>query len=660
MRRADNAGTRRTPFVQSRQPDNKIAASGDQGRRRDAPADQLSVSQAQQQPKSGRSPLWRLIPLVNAHAYAFWGGMFFICLGRVFEAGMPLFVRQGVNRMAGHDWDLLEPVLGILGLAAVRYLTVAYGRQLVRLTGVTVTYNMRERLYWHFELQGPRFFARFPTGDLMARAINDLNLVRQLIGVGSRTLIVLGFSGLIAFAFMLFLSMKLTLWLLPIMPFIAGMGYFLSRRIYEQSTIVQEGFSSLSESVQENLNGIRTIQTHAQEDREVARFRAVSGTYADNYFRLMVLNAALNAWMVVFTGIAVVIIMGFGGYQVLHGEMTVGTFTAFTLYLGMAVAPIQQSGQIVSMFQRGSSGATRLFEILDYEPEIRDAPDAAPLDKIGGDIKLQHLSYTYPRRAAAKEARGLDPKALATGMAALDDVSLDIKAGEMIAILGRVGSGKSTLLRSIVRLLDPPPGTVYLDGRDIRLLPIAQVRGQIALVPQDPFLFADELGRNIAYDNPMRDESEIREAAEAADLEDTIARFPDHLRTLVGERGVTLSGGQKQRTSLARGLIRDTAVLLLDDCFSSVDTETEEHILSRLKSLRAGRTTLLVSHRISTARHADRIVVLDAGKVVELGTHAELMAKGGIYAHFAQAQGRREELVHELAGELGHSVEAAK
>jgi ATP-binding cassette subfamily B protein len=615
----------------------------------------LNVSEAPQQ----RSPLWRLVPLINRHGWQFWGGMFFICLGRVFEAGMPLFVREAVNRLTAHNWALGGPVLGILGLAAIRYVSVAYGRQLVRLVGVTVAYDLRERLYWHFELQGPRFFARFPTGDLMARAINDLNLVRQLISIGSRTLIVLGFSGLVAFAFMLFLSPKLTLWLLPVMPFIASMGFYLSRRIYEQSTLVQEGFSSLSESVQENLNGIRTIQTHAQEDREVERFRGVSGAYADNYFRLMVLNAALNAWMVVFTGIAVTIIMGYGGWQVLHGQMSVGTFLAFMLYLGIAVAPIQQSGQIVSMFQRGSSGAARLFEVLDYEPEIRDAPDAKPLDRIGGSIKLRHLSYTYPRRVAAKDARGTDPNAKASGVAALNDVSLDVRPGEMIAILGRVGSGKSTLLRSIVRLLDPPPGTIFLDGRDIRLLPVAQVRGQIALVPQDPFLFADELGRNIAYDNPMREQTEIWEAAEAADLEDTIERFPDHLRTLVGERGVTLSGGQKQRTSLARGLIRDTPVLLLDDCFSSVDTETEEHILGRLKQLRGGRTTMLVSHRVSTARHADRIVVLDAGRIVELGTHAELMAKDGIYANFAKVQGRREELVHALERETGQ-VEAAK
>ncbi|HWD27628.1 MAG TPA: ABC transporter ATP-binding protein [Rhizomicrobium sp.] len=609
----------------------------------------MSVAKAPRQ----RSPLWRLLPVIHRHRWQFWGGMFFICLGRVFEAVMPLLVRRTIDGLSAHRAALLVPVLGILGLAVCRYVSVAYGRQLVRLTGVTVAYDLREKLYWHFELQGPRFFARFPTGDLMARAINDLNLVRQLISIGSRTLIVLGFSGVVAFAFMLFLSVKLTLLLLPVMPFIAGMGFFLSRRIYAQSITVQEGFSSLSESVQENLNGIRTIQTHAQEDREVERFKSVSGAYADNYFRLMVMNAALNAWMVVFTGIAITIIMGYGGSQVLAGTMSVGTFIAFMLYLTIAVQPIQQSGQIVSMFQRGSSGASRLFEVFDYAPEITDAPDAAPLDKIVGDIALTHLSYTYPRRATAKAARA--GASNAAGLAALTDVSLEIKAGEMIAVLGRIGSGKSTLLRAIVRLLDPPPGTITLDGRDIRLLPLAQVRGQIALVPQDPFLFADELGRNIAFDNPNRPLEEINAAAEAADLEETIARFPDHLHTLVGERGVTLSGGQKQRTSLARGLIRDTPVLLLDDCFSSVDTETEEHILSRLKELRAGRTTMLVSHRVSTARHADRIVVLDEGRIAEIGTHAALMATGGIYAHFAQVQGRREELVHDL-----ERIEAAK
>jgi ATP-binding cassette subfamily B multidrug efflux pump len=589
--------------------------------------------------RAGRHPLKRLLPLVHEHWLAFWGGMALICIGRVFEAGVPLMVRLSINRITAHDARLLAPVLAILGLAVLRYLSVAWGRKFVRQVGVTVTYAMRERLYWHFELQGPRFFARFPTGDLMARAINDLNLVRQMIGVGSRTVIVLGFSGLIAFVFMLGLSLKLTLWLLPVMPFIAAAGFLISTQLYRQSIRVQEGFSTLSEFVQENLNGIRTIQTHAQEDREIDRFKVISGTYADNYFRLMVLNASLGAWMTALTGVSTLIIVGYGGWLVIHGQLSIGTFSAFILYLGMVVAPIQNAGQMVTMFQRGASGAARLFEVLDWQPEIRDAPDAAPLDSIGGEITIRHLSYSYPRRAAARDLGRNDQE---KGWVALDDISLTIRRGEMIAILGRVGAGKSTLLKLVVRLLDPPPGTVFLDGRDVRLLPLSQVRGQIAMVPQEPFLFADELGSNISYDNPVREQAEVWSAAEAADLEATIQRFPDQLATLVGERGVTLSGGQKQRASLARGLIRDTPVLLLDDCFSSVDTETEEHILSRLKSLRGGRTTLLVSHRVSTARHADRILVLDGGRIGELGTHAELMAKNGTYANFARVQGRRE------------------
>jgi ATP-binding cassette subfamily B protein len=615
----------------------------------------LAADPSKEEPAKGPHPLNRLLPLVNEHGWAFWGGMALICLGRVFEAGVPLMVRLSINRIAVHDDRLILPVLTILGLAVLRYNAVAWGRKFVRQVGVVVTYAMRERLYWHFQLQGPRFFARFPTGDLIARAINDLNLVRQLIGVGSRTVIVLGFSGIIAFSFMLGLSPRLTLWLLPVMPFIAGAGFLISTRLYHQSLRVQEGFSSLSEFVQENLNGIRTIQTHAQEDREISRFRAISGDYAENYFKLMVLNASLGAWMTALTGVSTLIIVGYGGYLVLHNELSIGTFSAFILYLGMVVAPIQQAGQMVTMFQRGSSAAARLFEVLDWSAEIQDVPDAKPLPAISGAISVRHLSYSYPPRVAAKDGTAdMRDK----GWPALNDVSLDIRAGEMLAILGRVGSGKSTLLKTVVRLLDPPPNSVYLDGIDVRLLPLAQVRGQVAMVPQEPFLFADELGRNISYDNPKRSLAEVESAAEAADLEDTIARFPEKLQTLVGERGVTLSGGQKQRTSLARGLIRNTPVLLLDDCFSSVDTETEEHILSRLKTLRAGRTTILVSHRVSTARHADRILVLDDGHIAELGTHAELMARDGTYAHFARLQGRREALVHTLERE--RATEAAK
>tara|TARA_R110000868_G_scaffold80875_1_gene229243 strand:- start:44591 stop:46414 length:1824 start_codon:yes stop_codon:yes gene_type:complete len=589
-----------------------------------------------------QNPLWRLVPLIHRNGWRFWGGMALINSGRLLEAFMPIFLKMGIDRIAVGDMRLAEPALAILGLMFVRYFAFNFGRRFVREVGVQVAFELRQRLYWHLELMGPKFFAGYTTGDLMARAINDISLIRQMIGMGTRLLFVLGFSGIIAFAFMLHQAASLTVLLLPALPFFGIFGFVLANRIFVQSTIVQEGFSNLSAQVQENLSGIRTIQTHAQEDHEIERLTASSSLYARDYYRLMFLNSALSAWMLAITGFTTLLIVGFGGAQVMEGTITVGTFTAMLFYLGMMLSPVKEGGVMVTMFQRGGSAAARIFEILDHEPEIRDAPDAAPIDTIGGAITVSGLSYHHQ----ARKSDGTRPKG---DWPALDNVSLDIKPGEMIAVLGRVGSGKSTLLRLMVRLLDPAPGTIFLDGNDIRQLPMAQVRSQVTLVPQDPFLFATRLGHNISYDNPDRELEEVWGAAQSADLETTINRFPNRLETQVGERGVTLSGGQKQRASLARGLIRETPVLLLDDCFSSVDTETEEFILSRLKVLRAGRTTMMVSHRVSTARHADRIVVLEEGRIAEIGTHQELLKAGGLYATLEKAQGQRDALTKALA-----------
>lgn len=594
-----------------------------------------------------KNPLWRLVPLVHQHKLRFWGGMSLINVGRLLEAFVPLMLMVAIDRMAAGNTDLTLPVLVILGLMVFRYGAFNLGRRFVREVGVSVAYELRQRLYWHLQLQGPRFFGRYPTGDLMARAINDLQLVRMLIGMGTRLLFVLGFSGLIAFIFMLQLSVSLTLWLLPVLPVIALAGWWLAARLFTQSMKVQEGFSDLSAHVQENLNGIRTVQTHGQEEREIARFRDRSSAYADEYRKLIFYNSALTSCMFALTGVATILILGFGGRQVMTGEISVGTFTAFLFYLAMMLAPVKEAGVMVTLFQRAASATTRLFDVLDYTPEIRDADDATPLDNLGGTITVRNLSYEHMTRQVVN---GVDQR---TNFPALKGINLDIEAGQMVAILGRIGSGKSTLLRLLVRLLDPPPGTVFLDGRDIRMLPLAQVRRDIALVPQDPFLFADQLGENITYDNPRRPADKVWQAAEAADLGDTIQRFPDRLKTIVGERGVTLSGGQKQRASLARGLIRDTPVLLLDDCFSSVDTETEEKILSELKTLRQGRTTLMVSHRVSTARHADLIVVLDNGVIGEQGDHRSLLAKGGLYAELERVQGQRQALESQIAQGAG-------
>jgi ATP-binding cassette, subfamily B, multidrug efflux pump len=584
---------------------------------------------------SPRSPLWRLQPLIRAHALKFWGGLALIINGRFLEAGMPLLLGIAVDSLNAGVPNLTWPALGILALMAMRYLSFSFGRRFVRQVGAEVAYDLRQKLYWHLELQGPRFFAKYSTGDLMARAINDLQLIRMMIGLGSRLLLVLGASGVIAFSVMMTLSSKLALMLLPLMPFIGFLGWLSARKIFIQSNAVQEGFSELSAQVQENLNGIRTIQTHSQEDREISRLEEKSSDYADEFQKLMFYNSALTSTMLVMTGAATLIIVGYGGSLVMNGEVSIGTFTAFIFFLGMMLSPVKEGGVMVTLFQRAASASSRIFAILDHEPEIKDADEAEPLEGVGGTLSINHLSYRHPEQEEA-------------GWPALDNVSLTIERGQTIAILGRVGSGKSTLLRLLVRLLDPPPGTVYLDGQDVRMLPLAQVRQEVSFVPQDPFLFADQLGQNISYDNPERSQNDVWDAAQTADLDETITSFPAQLETAVGERGVTLSGGQKQRTSLARGLIRGSPVLLLDDCFSAVDTETEEKILSQLRSLRKGLTTVLVSHRVSTAQHADRIFVLDHGKITEEGDHASLMALGGAYAELARLQSRRDALKSDL------------
>jgi len=418
------------------------------------------------------------------------------------------------------------------------------------------------------------------------------------------------------------------------MPVIGFVAYLFSKRIYAQSYVVQDGFSTLSTFVQENLNGIRTVQAMVQEDREIERFAQVNQNFADRNLDLFTTTSFLGALMPILAGSGTLIIIGYGSALLGQGEIIIGTFAAFFSYLALVLWPVREAGSLVAQWQRGASGTARLFEILDYEPEIRDKP-SEDFPEMTGAISVRGLSFRYEGKERF----------------ALKDVSFEVASGETIAILGRVGSGKSTLLRLFVRLLEPTEGDILLDGHPISGYPLAFLRSRVCMVLQDPFLFADSLRDNIAYDDPSRDHQEILEVAHAAALEETIEGFPEGLNTILGERGVTLSGGQKQRAALARGLIRRTPLLILDDCFSAVDTETEEHILSGLKRVRSQGTTLLVSHRVSTARHADRIIVLEHGRVIETGSHAELLAAGGFYADLERSQRRSDRMVQQLAAD---------
>jgi ATP-binding cassette subfamily B protein len=543
-------------------------------------------------------------------------------IARVLEALVPILLANAIDRIAAGNTDLMLIVLGIFGAVAGRFAVVTFARYSVRSAGLFVAFDLRQALYSALQHQGSRFFSRYTIGDMMTRAVADISLIQRLIAMGTVLLVILVYATVVGFGFMLYLSPSLTLLLLPPLPFVFFYAKWSSRQMGVASRQVQDQLSDLGAHVQENLSGIRTIQAMVQEDNEIRRFAGANQDYADAFYRQSRINSMMTAVMPTLATVCAITILGYGGNLVLEGDMTVGVFVAFFMYVSMVVQPFRVAGFIVNLFQRAAVASDRLFEVLSRAPEIEDRPSGGTPNPIRGVIEFRDLTYAF------EGAQG----------PALEHVSLKIEPGESIAIMGRVGAGKTTLLRLLVRLLDPPPASIFLDGHDVRDYPLAQLRSQIAMVPQDPFLFGEPLRNNLTYDDPARDLDLIWQAATSADLKDTIDEFPEQMDTVVGERGVTLSGGQKQRATLARGFIRHAPVLVLDDCFSSVDTGTEDHILSELKRLRAGQTTVLVSHRVSTARHADRIVVLSDGRIAEVGSHDDLIARGGLYAELERIQ----------------------
>ena len=566
--------------------------------------------------------LWQLRRFIGPHRRGLYVGIAAFGVARIFEAMVPVLTAVSINRMVEGDFNLTYPVLGIVGAVLVRYCVVTFARFNVRRVALKVSFDLRQAFFDKLQEQGAEFFAEFSIGDMMTRAVADISLIQRLISMGTILLIIMVYATVVGFGFMLYYSPWLTLLLLPPMPLVYAYALHSAKAMGVASAEVQDRLSDLGTHTQENLSGIRTIQAMVQEENEIQRFAATNQAYADVFYEQGRINSAMGAWMPSLAAICSLTILGYGGSQVLNGSLAIGDFVAFFMFVNMVVAPFRVAGFIVNLFQRAGVASRRLFEVFERPAEITDAPAPQAPTEIAGALRIEHLSYRYPGSAVN----------------AIDDLSLSVAPGETLAIMGRVGSGKTTLLKQIVRLIDPAPSSIFIDRHPVGDYPLNQLRTQVALVPQDPFLFAEPLKSNITYDDPARSLARIWEAATSADLKDTISDFPEQLDTLIGERGVTLSGGQKQRATLARGLIRRAPILILDDCFSAVDTETEEHILGELKRLRQDQTTLLVSHRVSTARHADRIVVIDAGRIIESGKHDELLANQGYYAELERVQ----------------------
>ena len=566
--------------------------------------------------------LWQLRRFIGPHRRGLYIGIAAFGIARLFEAMVPVLTAVSIDRMADGNFDLLYPVTGIIGAVIMRYGVVSFARFNVRRVALKVSYDLRQSFFRKLQEQGAEFFSEFSIGDMMTRAVADISLIQRLISMGTILLIIMVYATVVGFGFMLYYSPWLTLLLLPPMPLVFVYAQYSAKAMGVASAQVQDRLSDLGTHTQENLSGIRTIQAMVQERNEIGRFANTNQAYADAFYEQGKINSAMSSWMPSLAAICSLTILGYGGNQVLNGSLSVGNFVAFFMFVNMVVQPFRVAGFIVNLFQRAGVASRRLFEVYDRPAEITDAPVAEAPAEIAGSLLIEHLRYRYP----------------GASVDAVDDLSLSVAPGETVAVMGRVGSGKTTLLKQIVRLIDPQPNSIFIDDRPVADYPLTQLRTQVALVPQDPFLFAEPLKNNITYDDPARSLEKIWAAATSADLKDTISDFPEQLDTLIGERGVTLSGGQKQRATLARGLIRHAPILILDDCFSAVDTETEEHILGELKRLREQQTTLLVSHRVSTARHADRIIVIDAGRIIESGRHDELLANQGYYAELERVQ----------------------
>ena len=544
-------------------------------------------------------------------------------------AGIPLAMRGAIDALTGGRG--IPIMLAFCALIALMSLLKGFFQYWMRiiLIGISrdVEYDLRNHMFARLVTLDAGFFGRMRTGDILARATNDMNAVRMMLGPGLMYLFETTFTLIFTVAVMLRVDWPLTLAALAPAPLVSLVVLGFGRRIHDRFESIQGMFSDISNRVQENFSGVRVVRAYAQERAEMALFESVNAGYIRENVRLARISGMFNASLQALIGITFLLVLWAGGWRFASHKISLGSFVMFFTYMNMLVWPMIAMGWVANLVERGRASLGRVRALLEERPKIAAPANPRPVPApLNGAIEFHNVAVRYGDRAA------------------LEQVNLRIPAGATVAIVGHTGSGKSTLAHLIPRLADPSTGAVTLDGIDLREFSPQDLRRAIGYVPQETFLFSATLGENIAFGVPDATEEQIRHAAELAGLGPDIAGFPDGYRTVVGERGVTLSGGQKQRAAIARAVLRDPRILILDDALASVDTATEERILNGLAGVMRGRTTILISHRVSTIRNAGRIFVLEHGTVVAEGSHAELLEQGGYYADLHQKQLLEEEL----------------